>query len=130
MVEMAVLQCSTLEVSECKKEENMKGFDPCLFLNTGCWNVTKINEQIGVLMEEKGYSAAFDQVLSESRNVTGSFKELCDQRDERNQEIQTRIAEQQEFELSEFGVIDGWKSTPSIMKENVVVRVASPAFRI
>ena len=39
-----------------------------------------------------GYAAAFDQLMSESRNVTGFFKGFCDQRDEFNPEIQAKIA--------------------------------------
>ena len=39
--------------------------------------VTKINEQIGVLMEEKnGYAAGFDHLMSERQNVIGCTKGL------------------------------------------------------
>ena len=44
------------------------------------------------LMEEKVYAAAFDQLMSERRNVTGDIKEVCDQRDEVIQQIQAKIA--------------------------------------
>ena len=53
--------------------------------------LTKLNEQMGLLMEEKmGYAAAFG--IDERRNVTGYIKELCVQRDELNQEIQAKLA--------------------------------------
>ena len=38
-----------------KKEEDLKGFDPCL--SKDAWCVTNINEQMGVLIEERrGYA--------------------------------------------------------------------------
>ena len=46
-------------------------------------------------MEEEGYAAALDQLMSERRNVTGHTKGLFDQRDELNQENQAKIAERQ-----------------------------------
>lgn len=73
----------------------MKGFDPSLSLKD---QLTKINEQMGLLKEKKkGYSAAFGQLISECQNVTGDMKGLFDQRDELNQEIQAKIAERQEL---------------------------------
>ena len=54
MAETADLERDKPEISECnKKEEEMKGFDPCLWLKDGWWCVTNINEVMGVLMEEK-----------------------------------------------------------------------------
>ena len=51
----------------------MKGFDLCLLFKGVC--VTRSNEQVGVLTEEKqGYAAAFDQLMSERWNVTGYTK--------------------------------------------------------
>ena len=62
----------------------------------------KINEQMVVLMEEKkGDAAAFDQLMSERRNVTGDIKGLCDQRDVLNQEIQAQTAVRPELILKE-----------------------------
>ena len=59
------------------------GFDSCLFLN----------EQMGVVMEEKkDFAAAFHHLTSERRNVTGYIKGLVDQPDELNQEIQAKTA--------------------------------------
>jgi uncharacterized coiled-coil DUF342 family protein len=73
----------------------MKGFDPSLSLKD---QLTKINEQMALLKEEKkGYSASFSQLISERQNVTGDMKGLFDQRDELNQEIQLKIQERQEL---------------------------------
>uniref|UniRef100_A0A7S1AJB0 Uncharacterized protein n=1 Tax=Noctiluca scintillans TaxID=2966 RepID=A0A7S1AJB0_NOCSC len=96
LAEIADLKRNKPKVSEYnKKEEEMKGFDPSLSLKD---QLTKINEQMGLLKEEKkGYSAAFGQLISERQNVTGDMKGLFDQRDELNQEIQAKIAERQEL---------------------------------
>ena len=67
----------------------MKGSSLSLVLNH---QLTKINQQLGVLMEEKGNAAAVHQLMSECRNVTGDGKRLCDQRDELSQEVQVKIA--------------------------------------
>ena len=57
----------------------------------------------GVLMEEEeGCDAVLDHVMSERRNVMGDIKELCDQRDELNEEIQGKIAGWQEW-VDELG---------------------------
>ena len=78
MAEIAVLESSTLEISEYKTEEEIGGVS--FFYEW--WCVTDINEQMGVLMEDKkSHSAAVDQLVSERRNVTGYIKGLCDQRD-------------------------------------------------
>ena len=49
-----------------------------------------INEQMGGLMEEKGHAAAFGQLISERRNVTGCIEGLFDQRDELNRKVQAK----------------------------------------
>ena len=57
-----------------------------------------LNEQMGVLMEEKkGHATAFDHL-----NVTGYLKGFFDQRDELYQQVQAKIAEVicSEFEKS------------------------------
>ena len=57
------------------------------------WCVTKINEQIGVLMQEKqGYATALGQWMSDHGNVTDHIKGLRDQRYEVNQEIRAKAA--------------------------------------
>ena len=62
-----------------KKEEDMEGLVPCLFLN----------KQMVVLMEEvRGCSAAFGQLISERQNVLDVLMGLFDQRHELNQEVQ------------------------------------------
>ena len=88
------------EVSEYnKQEEEMKRFDPCLFLTDDWCRATNINEQMGALMKEKkGYAAAFDQLMSEKRNVTGCTNwTFLGQRGEMKHEIQAKIAERQEL---------------------------------
>ena len=61
--------------------------------------VTQSQRTDGVLMEDqKGY-AAFDQVMSERRNVKGDLKRRCDQRDELNKEIQARTTPRLELIL-------------------------------
>ena len=75
--------------------------------------MTDINEQMGVLMEDKkSHSVAFNQLVSERRNATGYIKGLCDQRDEQNQKMQARIAERRELIFGESGATDGWKRIP------------------
>ena len=75
--------------------------------------MTKINEHMGVLMgEKKGYAAAFDQLMSERRNVAGYTKGLFDQCDELTEEIPAKIAERQELSFESFEVVsaaDGWQ---------------------
>ena len=45
-MEIADLECNKPEVSEYnKKEEEMKGFGPCLLLKDEWWCLTRINEQ-------------------------------------------------------------------------------------
>ena len=67
-------------------------FDPCPFLN----------DLMRVLMEEKGYAAAFDHLMSERRNVTRSSTGHFDQCDELCLEIQAKSAKRQELITSEF----------------------------
>ena len=45
------------------------------------------------LMEEKSYAAAFDQLMSERRNVMGGIQGLCDQRDDLYQEMRAKIVQ-------------------------------------
>ena len=75
MAEIAELQRDKPEVSEYnKKEEEMKGFDPC-FSKDEWWYVTNINEQMGAVMEEKkGNAAAFDQLMSERWKRYGLYQ--------------------------------------------------------
>ena len=103
MAEIPDLERNKPEVSEYnKKEKEMKGFDPCLLLKGEWWCVTRINEQMGVLMEEKkGDAAACDQLMCERRNVTVCLKGFLGQRDELHQEIQSKIAERQKLILKE-----------------------------
>ena len=66
--------------------------------------MTRTNEQLGVLMEEKkekGCAAASDQLMSERWNVTSCLKGLFGQRVEWNQDMQAKIAERQELSLKE-----------------------------
>ena len=64
---------------------------PCLPLKNEWRGVTNINEQNGVLMEEKkGYSDVCDQLMSERRNVMDCIKGLRDQRDEFSQEVSSK----------------------------------------
>ena len=60
---------------ECEQEEEMN--NPCLLVRNEWWCVTKINEQMDVLMEEqKAYSDAFNQLPSERRKVMDFVKRL------------------------------------------------------
>ena len=76
------------EVWEYKKEEEMKGFDPCVLFN----------KQMGVLMKEKqgGYAIALHQLMSKllsaHQNVLDCVKGLRDQRDKLIQEILAKTA--------------------------------------
>ena len=49
-------------VGSAQRDEEMKGFDPCLSKDEWCC-VTIINEQMGVLTEEKGPAAALDHLM-------------------------------------------------------------------
>ena len=66
----------------------MEGFDPCLLLN----------EPMDLLMEEKQVeTAVFGQLISACQNVLNYVKELFDQRDELNLQVQARIADRHEL---------------------------------
>ena len=85
--------------STTNEDDQVKGFYPCLSLKD---HLTQFDEQIGLLREEKkGYSAVFDHLMSERRNVVGCIQGPFDQRDEVNQESQAKIAARQELTSSD-----------------------------
>ena len=101
-----VIERSKPEVSEHnQKEEEMKGFDPCLLLTCEWWCRDQKQRTDGCSDGgAKGLCAAFDQFMSECRKVTGHIKGLFGQHDELSQEIQAKIAERQELILKVVSV--------------------------